>query len=364
VVAPLKSMFSRLKTLAAEQAAAFTAEYEATAASAAAVGDSSSEQVEQPVASDAPSSSGPTSNDAHAIDTTRCADGDPASTSAGSAAATSSGWMSRVNGGWMNSSLNKVKAFIPDSVETFRTEHEVTAAQVSAVQAGSARPPWEALTDEELPFATEIKAACAELAASSVKNRERREQVFMTAPPVAANFDFSLSIMMPTALACLAADSNLEQLRFGLVPRKIKEEVRTCPAASPSHRLTTMTLGGTRYFGAIIFIRWSSLRPRAAARKRGTKILTPHLCRSWMVRKLGLTTPQGVQARRTLTRCGHVQRRTNSCGLKRYLRRWNVSLILNTTTCRRRWPQIRSLRLWKRMLLQLLLRLVQQCQPD
>ena len=232
-------MFSRLKTLASEQAAAFAAEYEATAASAAAVVDdaSSSEQGEQPVASDAPSSSRPTmGTDAHTIDTTGCADRDPAPTSAGRAAATSSsGWMSRVNGGWMNSSLNRVKAFIPDSVETFRTEHEVTAAQVSAAQAGSARPPWEALTDEELPFATEIKAACAELAASSVKNRERREQVFLTAPPVAANFDFSLSIMMPTALACLAADSNLEQLRFGLVPRKVKEEVRTRPAASPSH---------------------------------------------------------------------------------------------------------------------------------
>jgi hypothetical protein len=131
----------------------------------------------------------------------------------------------------MNSSLSKVKTFIPNSVDSFRTEHEVTAAQVAATEAGSARPPWEALTDEELPFASEIKAACAELAASSVKSRERREQVFMTAPPVAANFDFSLSIMMPTALACLAADSNLEQLRFGLVPRKLKEEViqQRCP---------------------------------------------------------------------------------------------------------------------------------------
>ena len=29
---------------------------------------------------------------------------------------------------------------------------------------------------------------------------------------------------MPTALACLAADKDLEQLRFGLVPRKLKED--------------------------------------------------------------------------------------------------------------------------------------------
>ena len=223
-------MISRLKTLAAEQAAAFAAEYAATAAAA---------EQEDPSASEFPCSSpagaAPAAGTAdRVVDSASDAEDVPSSIPSGGSAG--SGWMGRINvsgSGWINNSLSKVKTFIPDSVESFRTEHEVTAAQVVPTESGTARPPWEALTDAELPFATEIKAACAELAASSLKDRQRREQVFMTAPPAAANFDFSLSAMMPTALACLAADSNLEQLRFGLVPRKLKEEVTcACPAAS------------------------------------------------------------------------------------------------------------------------------------
>lgn len=222
-------MFSRLKSIASEQAAAFAAEYEATAAAAATSADDDDQRDTPPAtASSEPVSmpAGMAGADSTVDDATNSADGKLSSI--GAAKAAGSGWMGRINvsGGWMNSSLSKVKTFIPDSVESFRTEHEVTAAQAATADTGSVRPPWEALTDAELPFAMEIKTACAELATSSLKDRERRQQIFMTAPPVAANFDFSLSTMMPTALACLAADSNLEQLRFGLVPRKVKEEVR------------------------------------------------------------------------------------------------------------------------------------------
>ena len=68
------------------------------------------------------------------------------------------------------------------AVDTFRTEHEVTAAQASqqaaSAEHGAARPPWEALTDEELPYAAEIKAACSELAKSSLTSKERLEELF------------------------------------------------------------------------------------------------------------------------------------------------------------------------------------------
>jgi hypothetical protein len=225
-------MFSRLKTLAAEQAAAFTAEYAATAAAAEHQEDGLPSAASEAPCSSSSAAPAPAAGAADRVaDTASGAEDEPSSTPPGGSAG--SGWMGRLNvsgSGWINTSLSKVKTFIPDSVESFRTEHEVTAAQVPPTESGTARPPWEALTDEELPFAAEIKAACAELAASSLKDRDRREQVFMTAPPAAANFDFSLSMMMPTALACLAADNNLKQLRFGMVPRKLKEEV-ICPAA-------------------------------------------------------------------------------------------------------------------------------------
>jgi hypothetical protein len=230
-------MFSRLKSMASEQAAAFSAEYEATAAAAADEQQPPPQEQEQEKQQQQQQQQQPPPQEAPAAGKEAPTDQQPTKqpaparseepVPAPAPAPAGTGWMSRVKSGaaaasasvyeaaaavaasdpaaaaeapaptggsgWkMTSSLNKVKTFIPASVESFRTEHEVVAAQAAQhppADSSGARPPWEALTDAELPFAAEIKAACAELAKSSLDSRERREQIFMTAPPSVRSFD-------------------------------------------------------------------------------------------------------------------------------------------------------------------------------
>ena len=92
----------------------------------------------------------------------------------------------------------RAATFIPESVESFKAEQEVLAAAHHTPD--RVRPPWEALTDAELPYAGEIKAACAELSASAVGSKDKRSEIFLTPPPAAAAFDFSLEGQMPTAV--------------------------------------------------------------------------------------------------------------------------------------------------------------------
>ena len=49
---------------------------------------------------------------------------------------------------------------------------------------------------------------------------------------------------MPTALACLAADSALEQLRFALVPRKLREELSMADDAPTQPQMAHILVPG------------------------------------------------------------------------------------------------------------------------
>jgi hypothetical protein len=155
------------------------------------------------------------------------------------ARASREGRVAQLAGGWLGGLTSKGAKLagaitsLPSSLETshqsMRVERESMAEQAErqaeAVGSDAARAPWEALTDAELPFAAEIRAACEQMVVEAIESRPKREALFFASPPGVAEFDFAPEVMMSAALACLQADPNLEKLRFALVPRKLREEI-------------------------------------------------------------------------------------------------------------------------------------------
>lgn len=76
---------------------------------------------------------------------------------------------------------------------------------------GEALPPWVGYPDEE--------GLKEEILALSTDRRN-----FVRSPPTGVSFEFELEAFLPVATATLAADPNLEKMRFELVPKTINEE--------------------------------------------------------------------------------------------------------------------------------------------
>ncbi|KAK3866836.1 hypothetical protein Pcinc_027655, partial [Petrolisthes cinctipes] len=76
---------------------------------------------------------------------------------------------------------------------------------------GEALAPWVGYPDED--------SLKEEILALSTDQRN-----FVRSPPTGVSFEFDLEAFLPVAQATLAADPNLEKMRFTLVPKKINEE--------------------------------------------------------------------------------------------------------------------------------------------
>ncbi|XP_076041647.1 synapse-associated protein 47kD isoform X2 [Oratosquilla oratoria] len=113
-------------------------------------------------------------------------------------------------------SVKEASSRIKESVEKnnilseFNKEQEAFLA-AKGNKTGEAVPPWVGYPDEE-----KLKE---EILALSTDRRN-----FVRSPPTGVTFEFELEAFLPVAQATLAADENLEKMRFELVPKVINEE--------------------------------------------------------------------------------------------------------------------------------------------
>ncbi len=82
---------------------------------------------------------------------------------------------------------------------------------VGNLDSDSGVAPWVGYQDEE-----ELKAKILSL------SEDRRN--FVRAPPSGVTFEFEYSSVSPTALSLLQEDPRLQEMRYELVPKKVKEE--------------------------------------------------------------------------------------------------------------------------------------------
>ncbi|KAL5010603.1 hypothetical protein ScPMuIL_012908 [Solemya velum] len=102
------------------------------------------------------------------------------------------------------------KTFIGD----FNREQDkfVEENQEKVKHSEAAVPPWVGYNEEET-MKTQIMAL-------SLDKRN-----FLRNPPAGVQFNFDFAVMHPIAIATLQDDSNLEKMRFELVPKQVKEAV-------------------------------------------------------------------------------------------------------------------------------------------
>ncbi|XP_037953709.1 synapse-associated protein of 47 kDa isoform X4 [Teleopsis dalmanni] len=118
-------------------------------------------------------------------------------------------------GSFLSSAINKAGAKIKETVkdntilESFNKEQEAFIKGQAGNESGAA--PWLGLANEG-----KIKEEILGLA------QDRRN--FVRAPPAGVDFEFNYDTSYPTAIAIMAEDKALEQMRFELVPKIITEE--------------------------------------------------------------------------------------------------------------------------------------------
>ncbi|XP_069990440.1 synapse-associated protein of 47 kDa isoform X4 [Penaeus vannamei] len=113
-------------------------------------------------------------------------------------------------------SVKEASSKIKESVEKNTLLSEFNKEQEAFIKAkggkgGEALPPWVGYPDEE--------GLKEEILALSTDRRN-----FVRSPPTGVSFEFELEAFLPVAQATLAADPNLEKMRFELVPKTINEE--------------------------------------------------------------------------------------------------------------------------------------------
>ncbi|XP_071519874.1 synapse-associated protein of 47 kDa isoform X5 [Panulirus ornatus] len=113
-------------------------------------------------------------------------------------------------------SVKEAGSKIKESVEKNTLLSEFNKEQEAFIKAkggkgGEALPPWVGYPDEE--------SLKEEILALSTDRRN-----FVRSPPTGVSFEFDLEAFLPVAQATLAADPNLEKMRFELVPKTINEE--------------------------------------------------------------------------------------------------------------------------------------------
>nr|XP_045596712.1 synapse-associated protein of 47 kDa-like isoform X3 [Procambarus clarkii] len=113
-------------------------------------------------------------------------------------------------------SVKEAGSKIKESVEKNTLLTEFNKEQEAFIKAkggkgGEALPPWVGYPDED--------SLKEEILALSTDRRN-----FVRSPPTGVSFEFELEAFLPVAQATLAADPNLEKMRFELVPKTINEE--------------------------------------------------------------------------------------------------------------------------------------------
>ncbi|XP_068218931.1 synapse-associated protein 1-like isoform X6 [Palaemon carinicauda] len=113
-------------------------------------------------------------------------------------------------------SVKEAGSKIKESVEKNTLLTEFNKEQEAFIKAkggkgGEALPPWVGYPDED--------SLKEEILALSTDRRN-----FVRSPPTGVSFEFDLEAFLPVAQATLAADPNLEKMRFELVPKAINEE--------------------------------------------------------------------------------------------------------------------------------------------
>ncbi|KAK8741579.1 hypothetical protein OTU49_002281 [Cherax quadricarinatus] len=113
-------------------------------------------------------------------------------------------------------SVKEAGSKIKESVEKNTLLSEFNKEQEAFIKAkggkgGEALPPWVGYPDED--------SLKEEILALSTDRRN-----FVRSPPTGVSFEFELEAFLPVAQATLAADPNLEKMRFELVPKTINEE--------------------------------------------------------------------------------------------------------------------------------------------
>ncbi|XP_066973816.1 synapse-associated protein 1 isoform X8 [Macrobrachium rosenbergii] len=113
-------------------------------------------------------------------------------------------------------SVKEAGSKIKESVEKNTLLSEFNKEQEAFIKAkggkaGEALPPWVGYPDED--------SLKEEILALSTDRRN-----FVRSPPTGVSFEFDLEAFLPVAQATLAADPNLEKMRFELVPKTINEE--------------------------------------------------------------------------------------------------------------------------------------------
>lgn len=96
----------------------------------------------------------------------------------------------------------------------FSKEQEkfVTAKKEQAKRSEAAVPPWVGYNEEE--------SMKSQILALSTDKRN-----FVRNPPAGVQFPFDFDASYPVAMATLQEDSNLQKMRFELVPKQVKEEI-------------------------------------------------------------------------------------------------------------------------------------------
>jgi len=103
--------------------------------------------------------------------------------------------------------VNLDKTIIGD----FQRENEKFVQDNEARRIGDAVPPWTGYHEEET-MKRQILALSAD------------ERNFLRDPPSGVDFQFNIEHSMPVAMAVLQEDTDLKQMRFSLVPKRVKEE--------------------------------------------------------------------------------------------------------------------------------------------
>ncbi|XP_065057935.1 synapse-associated protein 1-like [Rhopilema esculentum] len=93
----------------------------------------------------------------------------------------------------------------------FQRENEKFIKEKHSKRIEDPVPPWVGY-NEEKEMKTQILALSSD------------ERNFMRDPPSGVDFHFDLEVVMPVALKILEQDQELQNMRFSLVPKKIKEE--------------------------------------------------------------------------------------------------------------------------------------------
>ncbi|XP_026474141.1 synapse-associated protein of 47 kDa isoform X2 [Ctenocephalides felis] len=126
-------------------------------------------------------------------------------------------------GGFLYSAVNKAGAKVSEAgakikktVEENNLLGEFNKEQEAFIKGqqsntAAAVPPWAGHPNEEA-----LKEECLGL------STDRRN--FVRAPPAGVDFAFDYDVSYPTAIAIMAEDPNLEEMRFELVPKIITEE--------------------------------------------------------------------------------------------------------------------------------------------